>query len=321
MAQVPLIQRLQSIDSKVLYALLIVATVVPLFIPGIVVPTKTSPETEALYIALSEVPEGGVVVIETDWTVSSRGESQGQLEAVFRVLRERNAKFVFYSGADPQAPQVARNVLRKLNSDLEKEGKQPFKPWEEYVDLGYFPQLESFAKSMATDLRKAWGNRVMPDPTTNTRRPVFESPVLSNVKSLRDCKLFVVVTASGTPKILIQRFGSPSQVPMIACVTGVMGPEHLNYYTAGQLQGLSVGLRGIVEMETMMANGVNFAEPGKEPVVKVDSYRGTIPPLTPGKYFRGMSYFASLHTAMTLLIVAVILGNLGLIAKRRRRGN
>lgn len=316
MANIPMIDRLQRIDRKVLYILLVIIATVPLFIPGTVIPTKTGPDTQALFIRLNQLDENSVVIIQSDWTVSSRGESQSALEALLRVLHARNAKFIIFSGADPQAPQVARNVVAQMNRNFKKEGLREFQPWTDYLDLGYFPQLESFALSMVNDVRKAWGVKTAVDPADGQRKTVFASPILRNVKKLGDMTLYVNVTASGTPKILIGRFGNPQVIPIAAMVTGVMGPEHQNYFAAKQLVGLSVGLRGVVELETMMANGINYEVGGKEAFVRVDSFRGSVPPVAEGKYYRGMSYFTSLHAAMTLLIVCVVLGNLGIISRK-----
>lgn len=314
-----IIDRLQNIDRKVLYLLLIILTAVPLFIKGTVVPTLTNPETQDLYVALKKLPEGSTVVLQSDWTVSSRGESQGQLEAILRILHARKAKIVTFSGADPQAPQVARNVVQVLNKELPDGG---FKRWEQWVDLGFYPGLETFAVTMKTDLRKAWGNVSIVDPSDQKSKVVWESPVLKDIKSLNDLSMYINISASGTLKILVQRFGAEfTSKKLAAAVTGVMGPEATNYYASKQIVGLSVGLRGIVELETMMAKGINHSKDGKEPFVKVDRLNMTIDPITEDKYYRGMNYFISLHVAMTMLIVAVILGNLGVIRdKIRRRG-
>lgn len=315
MAKQSMMVRLQNIDRKVLYLLLVLVATIPLFVPGTVIPTKTGADTQALYIRLSKLDEKSVVVIQSDFTVSSRGESQSALEALLRILHARKAKFVIYSGADPQAPQVARNVISQMNANFKKEGVREFQPWTDYLDLGYFPQLESFAASMAQNVRQAWAVKKGVDPADGQTKGVFQSPILANVRQLSDMTLYVNVTASGTPKILIGRFGNPQKIPIAAMVTGVMGPEHQNYFASGQLVGVSVGLRGVVELETMMANGINHSIEGKAPFVRVDNFRGSIPPISEGKYYRAMSYFTSLHAAMALLIVCVVLGNLGIIAR------
>lgn len=306
--------KIQNINSKVLYLVLVLTTSIPLFISGTVIPTNVSDSTAALFVTMNNLKEGDVVAIESDWTLSSRGESAGQLEAVLRILHAKKCKFVLFSMADAQAPQVARNVIARLN--LEFKGSE-FKQWEDYVDLKFFPQAESMALSMKGNLRQAWSDREAIDPSTNKSRKVFESPVLANINSLKDLKLYTIVTASGTPQIIIQRFGNPSDVPIIAMVTGVMGPETRNYYVAGQLKGLTIGLRGVAELETAMAKGVNYSVDGKEPAVKLPTYNGSIPPMEGVTFDRGMKYFASLHVAMFMLIFAVILGNLGMIAKRK----
>ncbi len=310
-------EKLQQIDRKVLYLMLILATAIPLFIKGLVIPVKIEDSTGALFVKLNSLPEGSVVVIQSDWTVSSRGESAGQLEALLRILRSRKSKFVLFSAADPQAPQVARNVIRRVNKEFPDGG---FKPWQDYVDLKYFPQAESFASSMASDLRKAW-DRTMIDPADGRSKSVFESPVLKGVRRLEDLQLYTIVTASGTPRIVIQRFGSPSRVPIAALVTGVMGPEHMNYFAAGQLIGMSNGLRGVVELETMMVEGVNHRVDGKASKAEYKRFNGSIPPLEGAQYKRGMQYFASLHTALIMLIILVILGNMGIFTKWFRKGD
>ncbi len=312
-----LLMRLTKIKSHTLYLLLIIFAAAPLFydIKKTPLPVKTSRAAESLYIALNEIPMGSTVLIESDWTISSRGESAGQLEAVLRILNTRKAKFVLYSAADAQAPLVARNVVSRINQQLVSEGKTPFKQWDDYVTLGFFPDLESMAISMSSDIRKAWAGRADSNPAEQGRQDVFKSPVLKNVKKISDCSMLINVTASGTNKILVQRI-KPTQIKMANAVTGVMGVESMNYFASGQIVGLSVGLRGIVEMESMMAKGINA---GPESVI-VQSYKGTIPPMTGTTYDRGMKYFASLHTTMALLIIMVVLGNLGLLVGKNKSG-
>jgi hypothetical protein len=87
-----------------MYLLLVVMTVVPLFIKGVVVPTVTSQNTEDFFLALNDLPENSTVFLESDWTVSTQGENAGQMVAILKALRMRNVKFVIYSCSDAQAP-------------------------------------------------------------------------------------------------------------------------------------------------------------------------------------------------------------------------
>jgi len=112
-----IVDKLSKIKKETLYIMLIVFAAAPLFydIKKTPLPVKTSDATQQMYIALNEIKMGSTVIIESDWTISSRGESAGQLEAVLRILKTRDAKFVLYSGGDPQAPLVAANVITRVN--------------------------------------------------------------------------------------------------------------------------------------------------------------------------------------------------------------
>ncbi|MFN3729073.1 MAG: hypothetical protein ACK4XJ_05110 [Fimbriimonadaceae bacterium] len=302
-----------------LYLLLIAVTSLP-FIFQVAIPTKCNPQTVSLYQALMTIPEGSTVLIQSDWTNSTRGESQGQLEALLRILMRRNIKFVVYSVADPQAPLVARNVIRSVNQERKANGEREYERWNDWVNLGYFPNAEGTGQAMAANIRVAFAGRTDLSPN-GVQTDVFQSPVLKDIRSVGDAAMLINVHASGTQNVLIERLYG--RIRLASMCTGVMGPEVLVYYASGQLVGVSVGLRGVVEMETMMQNGVNVR--GADGRIAVDQPGRPETPGFEGKknFGRGMQYFLSLHTALLLLIGAVVVGNIPVvkqnIANRRRR--
>ncbi|MFN7171713.1 MAG: hypothetical protein ACK4P3_02870 [Fimbriimonadaceae bacterium] len=309
-----LYERMQSVPRGVLYIILLVVTSVPLFF-SVVVPTQPTNSTVDFYQYMMNIPQGSTIVLESDWTNSTRGESLGQMEALLRLVMERDLKFVLFSAADPQAPQVARDVIVSINAEREALGLRTYRLWDDWIDLGYFPNLEGFANAMVTDVRRAWAGRTNPNnqgiPTN-----VFQSPVLSKINSLGDFPLYINITGSRTIDILIERMSG--RVTLAALVTGVMAPETLVYYESRQLVGMIGGLRGTVELETVMAGGVNFREDGR--VANPVKNRPITPPLGgPVSYGRGMAYFLSLQCALALMIIAVVVGNVGMIMARRAR--
>jgi hypothetical protein len=78
-------------------------------------------------------------------------------------------------------------------------------------------------------------------------------------------------------------------------VTGVMGPEMQVYYDSGQVKGLVSGLKGLYDVENEMQ--ADF--PGQ---VNLDN---------------GAKYYPTLHIALTLLMLAVVIGNLGMYLSRK----
>ena len=79
-------------------------------------------------------------------------------------------------------------------------------------------------------------------------------------------------------------------------VTGVMGPESAVYYASGQVKGLVAGLTGVYDIETLMEK----------------DYKGMT------NLDNGAKYYPTLHVALLLLIIAVIVGNLGMLLSRRK---
>lgn len=309
-------EKLQALGKHQLYLLLIVVCSVPLFF-ALPVPNKPDKATIDLFQRISAVPKDGVVLVQSDWTNSTRGENGGNMEALVRLLMRRDIKFVLYSGADPQAPQVARNVIARINEERAAKGMRRYVRWDDYVDLGYLPDMGTMAIAMASDLRKAWGQQRDSRPGEEPRG-VFQSPVLKNVRKIEDVDLVINVHASGTHIVLIQRFGE--KVPIASMCTGVMVPEMVPYYRSGQIIGYSGGLKGVYDLEMLMDNGVNWTNPDGKIVVKdasvpvIEGFPGDFP------MGRGKAYYPTLHAALTLLILAVVVGNLGLYLTRKKSG-
>ncbi|HXH62458.1 MAG TPA: hypothetical protein VNI20_14010 [Fimbriimonadaceae bacterium] len=308
--------KMQAIDRRILYGILILLTASSLFV-HVEIPVNPDASSLDLYVSLMSIPENKVVLLESDWTNSTRGESAGHQEALLRILMDRNIKFVVYSLADPQSPQVARDTMLRINEERKKQGLPQYSLWNDYMDLGYFPNAEGQLNSMANDLRGAWSGHKERDPE-GVERDVFESPVLKNVKSVGDCSLLVINSASSTIDTAVERLYG--KIPLGFMVTGVMGPSALPYLQAGQLVGMAIGLKGVYDVEYMMKYGVNYK--GKDGKIKVhyDKKAGVeIPPIAEGTTFdRGARYFLPLHVALTLMIVAIALGNIAMFIGRKK---
>lgn len=308
-------EKAQVVDRRVLYAILIVLTSIGLFIP-IEIPTDPDPSSRGLYSSIMELPEGSTVIIQTDWTNSTRGESMGHFENLMRLLMSRNHKFVFYSAADPVAPQVARTVLTRIHAERKDQGLKVYQLGEDYIDLGYFANAEATNTNMGTDLRNAWKGKKTKTPTGEV--DIWQTPVLRDIRRIEDAGMMVVVTASASIDIAVQRLNK--KVKIGTMVTGVVGPSVLPYYQAGQITGAAVGLKGVYDMEYMMAYGIG--QPDEDGVPKIKSAKDEIvAPITDGTTLaRGARYYGTLHIALLLLILAVVMGNIAMFMSRRRRG-
>jgi hypothetical protein len=305
-------EKLQAVDRRVLYLILVVCVCTGLFFPS-TIPTDPDPSSKDFYAAVAKLEKGSTVIVQTDWTNSTRGESMGHYENLLRLLMNGEHKFIFYSAADPAAPQVARNVLNRIIDERKKQGLLEYKPGEHYIDLGYFPNAEATNTAMASNLKSVWQNRKtkMPD---GSEKDIWQTPVMAGIKSVSDIDMMVVVTASASIDVAIQRLSQ--KVDITAMVTGVTGPGVLPFYQSGQVKGLAIGLKGVYDVEYMMANGINDVQVEGKAVVKGEKKVSKVEQGT--TFSRGRQYYGTLHVALALLILAVVMGNIAMFAARRK---
>lgn len=311
-------EKMQAVDRRVLYTILVVLVCGGLFFP-MEIPTDPDPSSKAFYRSVQALPDSSTVIIQTDWTNSTRGESMGHFENLMRLMMNGNHKFVFYSAADPAAPQVARTVLARIIAERKGQGLREYLVGQDYIDLGFFPNAEATNTNMGSNLRTAWAGRKSKVAGQSGDFDIWQTPVLKDVQKIEDVNMMVVVTASASIDVAIQRLAQ--KVPITAMVTGVTGPGVLPFFQSGQVKGLAIGLKGVYDVEYLMNYGINVAD--SEGVTEVkwkDS--GEIAKVTDGTTFsRGKQYYGTLHVALALLILAVILGNVAMFASRRRKGD
>ncbi len=317
----PLSDKLLGLSRQTLYLLLVACATIPLFFK-IVLPNKPDQRSIDLFAKFMSIPEGSTILIESDWSLSTRGESGGQFEALMRILMRRNIKFAIYS-VDAINMQVARNYIRMLSDENVKAGGKAYVHFEDWVDLGTRPNLEGTLQSMANDFYETFKNTIAIKPD-GTVAKAMESPVLANVRKIQDMALFLVVTGTGSYETILERM--TGKVDLAAMVTGVMGPETVPFYESGQFVGLSTGLKGVYDIETLMEKGFrgNSAKsdaPGRV-ISNNPKHNALVVEGFPGKINmdRATKYYPTLHFTLALMILMVILGNVGLYLSKKQGG-
>jgi hypothetical protein len=310
-----LADKLQTCPKGVLYLLLIAVTSIPLWVP-LSVPNEPQQAAKDFYETLYKIPEGKTVLIASDWTNSTRGESEGSFKALIRILMRRNIKFAIYSTGDPQAPEVARKAVARINKERVEAGEPEYKRYEQWLSLPFFANSEGTTGGIGNNIRAIFAN-ARDAAEGQPPMPVLDSPVLKDVQKVSDLGLVVNVTASKTADIIVERlFG---KVPLAFMVTGVMVPETANYYSSGQIKGLIGGLKGVYDLEELMQHGIN--EPAADGKIRVKSEKnGVVPSFKVDKKYligTGTMYYPALHGAITLLILCVVVGNIGMFLGRK----
>jgi hypothetical protein len=310
-------EALQSVNRSVLYLVLFVVVSGSLILSElktIDIPAHTDKWTMDAYTILRNGPPPGrqdVVILDSGFTNSTRGENGGQMEATLRILMRSGSKFAVVSTVEAQCPEIAQRTIDRINLERKKADQKEYRVWEDYVVLGYFPDALTMLQTVQQSIRDAWKNRTTKD-ATGKERDVFDSPVLKDIRKIEDVKAYVTIAASNAMPVIVARIGK--QVPVISMVTGVMYPEQLNYYRSGQLKGLINGLSGCVELEGLMEKGIDSkGEVGgkAEGTPKAAPFPGM------KNLARGNSYYLALHAALILLILAIAVGNIGMALVKR----
>ncbi len=303
--------KLQTLPKTAIYGILILCTSLPLFFQ-IPLPNNPDQASKDFFREMMTLDASKPVLLSSDWTNSTRGESKGQMKSVLRMFMRRGQKFVLYSTADPQAPQVALDVIAEVNRERIKKNQEPYKRFEDYVVLGFFPNAEAAINGLANDFKATVKGR-KDFPVGKEATDVFQSPVLKDVDSIKDFQMVVVVTASKTSNFTVERVYGKTKLAF--AVTGVMGPETKVYYQSKQLVGFVNGLKGAFDIEQLMEKGLN--------VDSSASFRDDTHP-APVEGFKGddnvgqgTRYFPTLHFAMALMIIMVILGNVGMVLAKK----
>jgi hypothetical protein len=308
-------ERMQSIPKQAIYAVLILCASIPLFF-DVTLPNKPVEPSIDFYGRVMAIPEGGRVLIGSDWTKGTRGESMGEMEAVLKILMRHKIKFGVYSTGDPQAPQVSRDTIAEVSADVQRDGYAPYKPFEDYVILGYYPNGDGTNATINNDVTAAFKGKMDSSPTGP--QDVMNSPVFAGVKSVSDFNALILITPSSTERSTIERV---KKTPLLFMVTGVMVPEDQVYYSAGQLKGLVGGVKGVFDMETLMEKGISpHSAPDNKGLIKSDHFPDGVPGF-PGKHNagKGTAYYLTLHFTLSLLVIAVLVGNIGMFLSRRRK--
>lgn len=271
--------RLQSLDQRLLYGLMIGASILSFFVT-LNLRNALGPEARGVYDALESCPPDKVILIDSSWDQGSQAENWPQLEAVCEHCMKRGLRFIIISvGITPLAPELAQQVCEKLSR---KYGRTYGRDW---VNLGYVPAgttgmgfvIDALAKNLHTMF-----------PKDRRGTPVAELPLMQHVRDIRDVHLVYCVTyAPSTDWVSFVRgqYGTPIA---FGCMS-IMGPYYYPLLDSRQLAGVLVGIRGAAEYEAAIRSS--------------------------GK---GSRLIVPQSFAHLLIIAFVILGNIGYLAGRRK---
>ncbi len=277
--------KLQTIDRRWLYLALFIACAVP-FVVSIRLPVYVSPETRKLYETIDKCPPGKVILVDSAWDAGSLGENWGQVEVAFDHMLKKRIKFVIVSlDMAVMGPQFADKVMSKLIKEKYPDRKYGV----DWANLGFTKGDWQAMQQIAKDIRRQYKI----DSRGYSLDDAKHLPIMQHVRNIDDIYMIYSVTYSPMENWIPFIHGVYGTPIGFGCA-GIQSTTYYRYILSNQLAGMLVGVRGAAEYDALL-----------HPDMKSRTSLGTA--LIVPQSFGHM-----------VIILAVILGNIGYFAARRR---
>ena len=276
------LNRLQTIDRRILYLLTAVVISAPLLLRPGRHPDVILPEVSDAYATIDRIPKDKIAIISITFGAGTEAENGPQTEAIMRHMFKKGIRFTVLSW-DPVGTKLSYDIGAKLEKMLDK------KYGRDWVHFGYRPgPIYAVISGMAENFPK-----VIDHDRNNAKLSTI--PMLRGVKNHKQIGAVVEVTPSGTLGTWIAYFSTPYRVPLVFCPTAVMAAEAYPFLDSGQVNGMLNGVVGAAQYEVLLGQKNERT------------------------YAAAASW--ALSAAHIYIILLILLGNLGyVVAKRAGRG-
>lgn len=232
-----MIEKLNRVDGRVIYAILLVSMIIPLVQP-LGLPLTTPPETLALYEKIEALPAGSPIVVSMDTSPGGFDEVSPATTAVISHAAKKGLRVIGIAFWDA-GPSLLQKVFDSSLMSEKEYGK-------DYVNLGFVAGGETGMAAVARDIKGMYPVDFAGNSTSNMA-------VLNGVSSLNDVAL-VICVATGTPGVpeWIRQVGDPLKVPVATVVIAGLVADYAPYMQSKQLAGMVPGLRGAAGYEGLV---------------------------------------------------------------------
>lgn len=274
--------KLETIDSKVLYIMLLVPMTAVLVMP-IGLPMRIAPFTQTAFDELQALPTGSIVLFGNEISARDFPEEGPIAIALLNHLFHKHVKLVIVTIEEGEGPM---NFELRMKDRINMEGARYGEDW---VHLGFVTGGGEIAGSaIATDIHAVFRR--------DYRGNAIDSlPLMEKVHSIKDIN-YVVVAAGSPLRSYLRQINSAYGTPMVAGTGAMMFGEFRSFLNPKQLRGLVVSLPGAAQYEKLMvAQGW-------------------------GKYGMGTRAMDSMSMGYLVIIVAVVIGNIAYFGRKIKGG-
>lgn len=263
------VQKMLQIDRRIIFIFMALAVIVPVLVPGFILPITTTKSVQDMYDKIESLPEGSTIFISMDFDPTADPELTPQAQAVLKHCFLKKHKVI---GMTLWAPGVtlgyenmkasSRWTYRKpildecgdpvIGPDGEpkvEEIKVHAKEYEDWVYLGFKAGAALVINAVCDNLQNTF-------PTDHTGK--YSTKELELTKNLTrltgeniDLMIDIAAGAPGVDTWII--YGKEKAgFDMAAGCTGVMATQFYPFLNSGQLVGMMTALKGGAEYEKLI---------------------------------------------------------------------
>jgi hypothetical protein len=234
------IKKLQSIDSRIIYAVVLVCLIVPMLFP-IGIPLSIAQNTSSIYEIVEALGPNDRVVLSLDYEPASSPDVHPQSVAVTQHLLQRGVKIIYVAFWEA-GPLFAEGLINNYTDQYNLEYGV------DIVNLGFIAGRETAIRAFGDDVLNS-------APVDFRNNPTASMPIMAGIRDAKDIDLFITFSG-GSPGVLewIRQVKDVHNIKLAAGAVTVSVPGFIPFVQSGQLIGLLAGLRGAAEYEVLSGN-------------------------------------------------------------------
>lgn len=235
---------IQNIDVRYVYLFFFLTVTLFVLISeyvSIPMPIVVSPTVRSLYDKLEDTPADKLVIIESDWGVNIRAESEGQMRAIVHHLMQRKIEFAMLSWIDnPEGQSNGYKIISELAKEYGYEYGKEWVAWGGIKKVGG-AELQALSKDIHGTIK-----------TDINGTPIGEIPLMKDIKTIYDIYLIFGITYDYT------------WTPWLGFVQGIYGTNYAvgvsaitsstaySFIASGQMCGMLSSASGAAEYEELL---------------------------------------------------------------------
>jgi hypothetical protein len=231
--------RMGNLDRRIIFLVIAVIVILPLFFP-LGLPIRATSSSREVFETIENLKEEDKALVSFEYGPATKPEIHPMSIAVLSHLFRKNVK-VYVTCLWPDGQFMAQEALKEVAEE------QYHKIYgEDYVLLGYRPGAEAVVKGIVSDLRTlytidAYGTLIN------------EIPMMEGVERFADFD-FLFSASAGYPGTVewVQYAADPTGVIMSTGTTSIQVNEVMPYVQSGQIHGILGGMPGAAEYESLI---------------------------------------------------------------------